>query len=266
MKRLLLMTPLLLAYLTLSAIDPMREYKVRPETYRLDYREVKIATEDDILLNTWIMPPSTDKKRDHTVILAGSDAGNMGFLLNYAFFLVREGFTVITFDYRGFGESSDFDHHPDFLYHAEYIHDFVSVLDWTKDELAPGQISVMAFSMGALVAVAGYSDSSFDFLVAEGFIANPQLNVARIEKLKGKRLQLPEQVIDYEQRLNAIDIPVLVFAGTKDQNTTQADAENFAKKAPEQRSVIGFDGDHLRGVSVLGFPAYLEQVTSFIGG
>ena len=253
----------LLVSTSIFSINPMREYKLRPEAYQLEYEEVKIATQDRTLLNAWVMTPSLETQQDYTFILAGSDAGNMGFLLAYAFYLVREGITVITFDYRGFGESSDFNYNPDFLYHTEYIEDLVTVIDWTKTERKPKKIGVMAFSMGTLVATAAYGESKFDALVAEGFILSPDLNVKRLQELKGKKLLLPEDQSGHRLKINKIDIPVLLFAGTLDQNTTLADSQRFAA-GHDNRKVISFEGDHLKGASIIGLPAYIEAVKSIL--
>lgn len=196
MKKTLLTLSLLLLYFGLQAIDPVREYQLRPEDFKLAYKEVKIDTPDGYRLHTWVMQPESDQRKECTFVIAGSDAGNMGFTLAYAFQLVRRGFTVVTFDYRGFGHSSDFAYNPNYYYHSEYITDFVAVMDWIKEEGLSAKTGVLAFSMGTLIASAGYEPSPYDFLVGEAFIRSPRKNVRRSKRIKGKQLNLPETARD----------------------------------------------------------------------
>lgn len=248
-----------------SAINPMREYKMRPENFQLNYRELKIETEDGYQLNTWIMEPETGSENPVTVIVAGSDAGNMGFNLPYAFYLLRSGYRVVTFDYRGFGDSTEFKFDPKNVYHSEYITDFVSVLNWCREELKPEKIGVLAFSMGTLVTAAGYSASPYDFYIGEGFVLSPEENRARIKKLRGKWLNLPDTATEDTQKINDLDIPILLFAGIADEITTVADSHRFCDTRRNAKT-IEFAGEHLRGAATLGMEKYIEAINKFIGG
>lgn len=259
MTKTLLTLLLLSLYFNIQAIDPSREYQLTPEDFKLAYKEIKIDTPDGHRLHTWVMQPEADKRKDCTFVIAGSDAGNMGFSLAYAFQLVRRGFTVVTFDYRGFGHSSDFEYNPNNYYHSEYITDFVAVMDWVKAEGLTAKTGVLAFSMGTLIASAGYERSPYEFLVGEAFIRAPKKNAHRIKQIKDKQLVLPPTAKADQRALRRMTIPILLFASTIDEITTLKDSRRIAEGHPNRR-VITYEGEHLKGVTALGWERYIEEV------
>jgi len=187
----------------------------------------------------------------------------MGFTLAYAAYLLNSGYDVITFDYRGFGESSDFKHNPNNLYHTEYIDDFHSVVSWVKKEIVPEKIGVLAFSMGTLIATAGFEKSDYDVLVAEGFIKSPRKIVKRIKKTKDKKINLPKSNKSHRQNLNKINIPMLLFGTKEDKTTTLKDSQKVVSKKPN-RKLVEFNGERLRAGFTLGMDNYLNEINEFI--
>ena len=256
---------LLLLFLAkgLFAINPQREYTLRPEQFNLAYREVRVPS-GDAELNVWVMRAAAGEARRETVLIAGGDGGNMGYTLAYASQLIALGYDVVTFDYRGFGGSSDFAHDPRAYYHAEYVDDFVAALRFARSEWGDRDTSVLAFSMGTLVAGAGYCRQPFTALVAEGLIVDPARNVARLRELRNRELTLPAGNKDHAACVAALDLPVLVFSALRDPVTTHADADAYAAAAAAGRTLVPYDGEHLRGVATLGFADYFHRVSEFL--
>jgi len=247
----------------LYSINPMRDYTIKPDKLNIEYEEKKIPSSNSAMLNTWVMKSTIENKKNYTFIIAGSDAGNMGFSLAYAAYLLNSGYDVVTFDYRGFGESSDFKHNENNLYHAEYIDDFHSVVSWVKKEMAPEKIGVLAFSMGTLIATAGFEKSNYDVLVAEGFIKSPKKIVKRIKKTKGKKINLPKSSKSYRQNLNKINIPILLFGTKEDKTTTLKDSQKIVSKKTN-RKLVEFNGERLRAGFILGMDNYLNEINEFL--
>lgn len=245
------------------SINPLKEYKMRPETFKIKYQELKLKTADQYELNTWIMDPSSERDKNVTVIIAGSDAGNMGFSLPYAYYLLNEGYRVVTFDYRGFGDSTDFKYNPDNVYHSEYVTDFLTVMDWCKKELESKKTGVLAFSMGTIITAVGYSSSNYDFYIAEAFIRSPETIRQRIKELKGKELDLPETAITDEQKIEKLHLPILIFSSITDQITTARDSKEFCQSRRNAKT-IEFEGAHLRAAATMGMDNYIREIKIFI--
>lgn len=245
------------------SINPMKEYTMKPDLFKIEYEEVKIKTKDDYELNTWVMESSNEDKKGYTIVIVGSDAGNMGFSLPYASYLLKNGYDVITFDYRGFGDSSSFNYNPNNYYHEEYVEDFVTIIEWTKTKYERNKIGVLAFSMGTLISSIGYNEIKYDVLVGEGFIKSPAKTVKRVKKEKGKELNLPKSAKQDGKRINKIEIPILIFSSRTDKITTLKDSEQIASKRTN-RKVVVFEGEHLRGGYTLGMPNYINEINQFI--
>ena len=90
------------------AIKPDRDYFMTPDSVDWNYEQLEITTEDNFKLNSWIYEANLENSKDTALILAYPDAGNMSYFVYYAWTLAKAGYTVITFDYRGFGKSDDF--------------------------------------------------------------------------------------------------------------------------------------------------------------
>ncbi len=233
-----------------------------PDKFGISYQEVRVGVEGADL-NVWIMSDSTAASKQMTVVIAGSDAGNMGFSLPYARQLLSAGYDVVTFDYRGFGASSDFEHHPDNLYHREYIQDFTGVLQFSKTHFATNRTAVLAFSMGTLIASSGYQHTAYDALIAEGFVLSPRSNIRRTHELNGKNLKLPEGYADDAAAVHEIDVPMLLFSAANDEVTTDRDARAVVAMKTN-RQLVTFEGEHLRGAASLGFATYFEKIVLFL--
>jgi uncharacterized protein len=241
------------------AINPVRDYPRTPKDLGLNYEELKLDTQDGYSLNTWILEPAPEKRKDYTFVLAYGDAGNMSYSLPYAAALVARGYPVVLFDYRGFGHSSYFVMNLNQYYYNEFVTDFETVLQWIKRRQPQQKIGVWAFSMGTMVATLGYKETPFDLLIGEAFVINPLTTALRIQNQKGKTLALPKGAKKVAKRLNKIDIPMLVVCGKTDNITTLQDGKAITDGYPK-RKLLAFEGDHLRGAMLLGFEKYLNKI------
>lgn len=241
-----LLTALLLGLtIKLIAVNPSREYRNTPETFGIKYTEYKIKTSDDFDINVWEYSVLENVTPNKTVIIVGPDAGNMSNLIWQAKVLREKGIRVVSFDYRGFGRSSDFDIVRDNLYHSEFSIDLDSVLKSIRTKYPQEKIGLLALSMGTYISL--IRKETIDFLVAEGFYHDPQLVVDRIKTNKNKIVSLPTQSIKVEI-LNP-SVPVLIFCSTEDTTTVTADAKHFSEK--NNVTIIELKGGHLMGFSIL---------------
>ncbi len=235
--------------LNLLAIDPDREYTLTPDSIGWEYEELKITTEDGFHLNTWIYAPNPDRLKDEVMILAYPDAGNMSYFVYHASILANLGYTVITFDYRGFGKSTDFEIKANNLFHLEFSRDLKAVVEFTDNRFEEKRLGIWAWSMGTMVTTNAYDDirDKIDFLIYDGFIYNPSDHIKRLKSLKGKDTFSPIQSDKYKQKWKAIDIPILLFAGTEDEITTVEDAEGNRDKFNTNPIIKIYEGGHLMG-------------------
>ncbi|MFK7937324.1 MAG: alpha/beta hydrolase, partial [Saprospiraceae bacterium] len=165
-----------------NAIAPVEKYDLTPDDLNIPFQTIALQTPDECTLQAWYMPALTSLGRNVTIVIANSDAGNMGDVLPYAIELYRKGYDVLTFDYRGFGASDSYDYHPDALYLDEYRTDFQTAIRWLKKRQPEREICVLSFSMGTWVAATSHSITPFDYFVGEAVIYRPDLIIERIQE------------------------------------------------------------------------------------
>jgi len=261
MKHILLILVLGLTQ-TANAINPEREYKWTPDQRGLKYTEYQVKTTDNFSINVWEYALPDSVKSNRTVILTGTDAGNMGYLIWQAKAFLSKGLRVIAFDYRGFGKSSDFAINKDFLFYTEFALDLDTVIRETRKKYPTNTIGLYALSMGTHVSL--WRTELIDFTIAEGFYHDPQKVVALIKVNKGKIILLPQNakpIIELPQKT-----PTLIFCASNDKITTTEDANVFASR--NKATIIEFMGDHLGGLSALSKfdlgDEYVDKVITFL--
>ncbi len=249
-----LITPLL-------AINPSREYEKTPADYGLKYSQYNVETPDGYSIKVWEYESDT-LEFQRTVIFVGPDAGNMSHSIWQANFFLEKGIRVISFDYRGFGQSSDFEMNKDFLFYSEFATDLDTVIKSVRKKFSNDTIGLYALSMGTYVSL--IRKEKIDFLVAEGFFTDPYKVVDRIKVNKSKVVLMPADAKAVQELLPSI--PILIFCATNDVITTMHDATEFSAK--NNVAVVEFKGDHLTGFHTMTElnpgDLYLSKITDFL--
>lgn len=249
------------------ALKPDRNYSGKPDSVNLSYKEYDIKTSDDYKLKTWVCKPKPEDDIKKTLILAYGDSGNMSYWLNHAAEFVKKGFTVVMFDYRGFGQSSDFAINNDYLYYNEFVTDLVTIIKWTKKEFKTNKTGIWALSMGTIMSTLALQQEKADFLIAEGYVISPVAIKEFLKQLKNKDIILPEGADKFKKSLDALNIKTLLFAGDKDVVTTINDSKYVASLNKENK-LVEFEGNHLQGFKTLSAGGYgnlyIDEILHFI--
>ena len=165
------------------AIKPNRVYQIYPENLGLIYRDLNVTTSDGLKIKTWFYPaqPALSEKEINeawnnpikkpyvapysknrpTIIIANGDAGNMSYQqVHFALNFTSKGYNVVTFDWRGFGESSEWEINNDYLVYSEFLLDYDAVIKEVlkqNEEVDTNRIAVFGWSTGAYLSMAAAS-------------------------------------------------------------------------------------------------------------
>ncbi|MDO8967153.1 MAG: alpha/beta fold hydrolase [Algoriphagus sp.] len=261
---------LLLSFNSAFAINPDREYIRTPDSVKWAYQQLEIHTADGFRLNTWIYEAKPEKDRDTVLILAYPDAGNMSYFVYHAAILANAGYTVVTFDYRGFGKSQDFEIQKEYLYYKEFAWDLEAVVETISKNIPNKKMGIWAMSMGTTIASRAYPQikNQIDFIIGEGFVTDPD-GIVEYYKEQGKEILLPEDSKDFEKSIESIDCPLLILTASNDKITTHASAMKLQQKLGTNCSIIRYEGDHLTGFQVdydnMGFGGwFLNELEEFL--
>ncbi|UUC45105.1 alpha/beta hydrolase [Flavobacterium cerinum] len=249
------------------ALKPDKNYVAKPEDLSLTYTANTITTRDGYVLQSWAIAPNKENDNKTTLIVAYGDSGNMSYWLNQAWVASNNGYTVVLFDYRGFGKSQDFNINNDYLYYNEFATDLEAVIEWTKVNQKNTKTGIWALSMGTIMTNLALQKQKVDFVIAEGLVYDPSAIASKIKQVKNKTILLPDTNFDIKKLSRSITCPYLLIAGKQDKMTTSEDSKLFSELA-KGRQLIEFDGNHLEGFTKLsgdGFGAiYMQKIQQFI--
>ena len=261
---------LLFSFNSVYSINPDREYIRTPDSVKWNYQQLDINTRDGFRLNTWIYEAKPENDKDTVLILAYPDAGNMSYFVYHAAILANAGYTVVTFDYRGFGKSQDFEIQKEFLYYKEFAWDLEAVVETISKEIPNKKFPISPMSMGTTIASRAYPQikGQIDFIIGEGFVTDPD-GIVDYYKEKGKEILLPESSDEFKISLESIDCPLLILTASNDKVTTHGSAIILQKKLGDNCEISRYEGEHLTGFQVdydnLGFGGwFLSELEEFL--
>ena len=267
MKKLIISICLLIFCSKGFALNPSRTYPVMPETIGLTKQVFKIKITDKIQLHSWVF---VQKDRNKPfVIISNSDGGNMGYCLAQAHAFFSGGYNVVLYDYRGFGESSDFQLNKNMMYYDEFADDLRATVAFVKQQYKTDSIVLYGISMGTIISdIVMQEDLSIKGGIFDSFSINPKLVAQRVFTKKNKTVLLPDGAENYiAGNKKKLRVPVLLFSGLKDQMTRSTDYTDFLLLNKESKMVT-WDCDHIECVYAMSKDSqsdlYIKEIKSYI--
>lgn len=237
MRKIITLTILIFSLYSFG-ISPKIEYSNLPSDYGLRYIDTSITTSDGASISIWKI--DQDSLSNRTFILAYGDAGNKSQLIYHAYYLYNKGYNVIMFDYRGFGGSSFFEFDSLNLYHAEYLIDFQTVVDFTIDSYPKGPLKILSLSMGTIFATHLKLPINATLI-----LDSPVISVKHAQKILKKSIGIKFCIPKLPN--NEYPDNVIVFKGSKDMLLTSKQIQNI--KAANL-VLIHYEGKHLEAMQV----------------
>lgn len=249
----------------LIAGTPVKEYIDNPSYSKVNYEEIYLKTEDNYVLKSWVCLPEKAVDKHIVLVLAYGDSGNMSYWLRQVLEVVKSGYTVVMFDYRGYGESQQFVVEESQLYYDEFVTDLKTAVDYAKLRFGY-KTGIWALSSGSIISTLCAQKVDVDFMVAEGFMADPQDVKAKLLQYAEKTVSLPPSAKEYELALSKLSVPILLFGGDRDGLTTLDEAYRISFLNKKNKLVI-FKGGHLQAFQALTGDShgqrYIEALNDF---
>lgn len=216
-----------------------------PGEVGMAFEEAFVVTEDGIPLRTWYLPAVAERG---VVIVSIGAVGQMSCYLYTAQLLVNLGYSVVIYDYRGFGGSGGV------VDVTNLATDLDAVLRWTRTRTGHPQVSLAGISLGSLpsVAVAARRPDAVNAVLLDSPVSLEQLISRFTFVLQDKtqafiRALAPD--LASEDLIVDVHAPLLVMVGAQDRLTTPGSVERLFDLAPGPK-VFGEipDVGHARGI------------------
>jgi uncharacterized protein len=214
-----------------------------PGDIGIDYLEYYIPASDRQRLRVWYMPGNGARG---TIIVSPGAFGAMTCYLFTAKLLTDQGWSVVIYDYEGFGLSTG----EGTL--AALRPDLETVLQWTLASTGATQVSLMGVSLGSIgsVAVAVDRPDLINAVVLDSPVALGQ-EIERFRELLGVRTE--EIIASLDTWLVSEDIigqmhqPLLVFLHEADIVTPPASVQLLYDLAAGTKELVRYTGEHAAG-------------------
>ncbi|MBI4824076.1 MAG: alpha/beta fold hydrolase [Nitrospirae bacterium] len=200
--------------------QPSKEFIENPYLKGISSEDVYFKTPDGLTLHSWLLMP--EGKSEGFILYLHGNAENISTQIGNVLWLVREGFTVFAFDYRGYGKSEG---SPEIKgLHIDAMTALEKAVSLTNEE----DVIVLGQSLGGAISVYTVANSPFLKNVRAVVIDSAFSSYRAIAKEKASELALtwPFQHIvalsvndDYSP-VRWIDklspVPLLIIHGKKD--------------------------------------------------
>ena len=121
---------LLSVILVVTALKPEPKFAASPADFGMKYRDVEFKTSDGLTLKGWYFNP---KNQSGTVVVISHDGDeNMAKMIELASYFTTLGVNVLTYDYRGYGNSDAFQINNKFFIYGQFEKDLQAAIDFAR--------------------------------------------------------------------------------------------------------------------------------------
>lgn len=216
-----------------------RELALTPRSAGLDYEDVNLVAADGVKLHAWWVPA---REARGTVLVLHGNAGNISHRIGYATMFNRLGYSVLLFDYRGYGKSAGHPSEEGTYRDADAAWQHLTTVRGIKSR----EIVIVGESLGGGVAswvALKYPPRAL--VLASTFTSVPDLG-AQIYPWLPVRLLSSIQYNTLE-RMPQIAAPVLIAHSRTDDIIPYAHGEALFAAARDPKELLALSGGHNDG-------------------
>jgi fermentation-respiration switch protein FrsA (DUF1100 family) len=231
-----------------------------PAEAGLKYEEDWLAVDGETLVRVWYLPTRLDRG---TVVYSCGNAGPMNCYLFAADLLTDIGWSVVIYEYEGFGLSGGE------ASLAVLSRDLEAVVDWARSATGREQVTLMGVSLGSVpsVAVAVKRPEAVNGVILDSPIALAA-QIRRFELLvNGQGQELIDELdgdLISDTLIGRLEQPMLVLLHEEDVIATPETVEALYREAAGPRTVIRFAGLGHALSQFVRTDAYMYYVDRFL--
>ncbi|MCX7829985.1 MAG: alpha/beta hydrolase [Acidobacteria bacterium] len=232
---------------------PERTITAIPKTFGMNYEDLFLEAGGEAKINVWHIP---NEKRQ-LIIHCNGNGGNMSDRVEKYALLYSMGFSVIGFDYRGYGKSSGTPSEKGFYEDLRKVVSFAEQKGYNKEN-----IILYGESIGGGVALQIATESRFCALVLESTFTSLD-EMARIYyKLFPTKLLLKYR-FNNSEKINKINCPVAIMHSQEDEIVPYFMGKKLFEKANEPKIFIELKKGHNDG-GIIICPESAKELNNFL--
>jgi pimeloyl-ACP methyl ester carboxylesterase len=158
------------------ALNPSRTYKQLPDKFNMKYEAHTVETSDGAKLKAWYFP--ADVRTTNLILISHNGEGNMADYLKRVDAFHQMGYNVVTYDYRGFGESAEFEIDNNMYVYPHFQDDMKAMIDFCRQQFVQ-TFDMYGWGVGAGLSLGvGYNRSEIKSIIAD----TPFLSIEDLEE------------------------------------------------------------------------------------
>ncbi|MGQ9837914.1 MAG: alpha/beta hydrolase [Cyanobacteriota bacterium] len=199
----------------------------RPASYQDGERILKLTTSDNLMISAVYLPNPT---ATYTLLYSHGNAEDLGDILPRLLSLQREGFSVLAYDYRGYGTSEGEPSEAGAYKDIEAAYDYL-----VAQGIPPAQILVYGRSVGGGASVYLAAQKPVGGLILESTFVTAFRVLTRIPLL-------PFDRFNNLSRIPNINCPLLILHGTEDSLIPFWHAQTLYRAARDPKRLVPIVG------------------------
>ncbi len=251
------------------ALNPSRTYKQRPDKFNMVYEETKVTTVDGAKLNVWYFPGNV--KTTKLVLILHNGEGNMADYLRKVDQFTSIGYNTVIFDYRGYGESSEFAIDNNMYLYPHFQDDVRAMLDYCRQNHV-AKFYVYGWGIGAGLGLGiGYNRNEVIKVIAD----TPFLSMEDLEKRFSswdEPMEVPfagydkkhEPIYSLDAAPTTFFTGLLIIIGSNDILFTKKDMDALAAKQKKVSAVYLVENPDRIDNFLVDKAAYFKQIAAFL--
>jgi fermentation-respiration switch protein FrsA (DUF1100 family) len=247
----------LIVYLTQAKLVffPGPSPRATPADFGLEFRELELRTRDGVRLHGWFLPA---REARGAVLVSHGNAGSIELRIGLAQAFLEHRWSVLLYDYRGYGQSTGRPSEPGTYLDAEAAHEHLVRVEG----VVPERIVLHGESLGVGVALELALRRPVAAVVAEcGFTSISDMAAGLYPFLPARLLAR----IRYDNlaKVARLGVPLLVIHSPHDEIVPFTHAERLFTAAREPKRLLSTEGGHNDG-GFLRRAAWIAEVGSFL--
>ncbi len=218
-----------------------------PSKYGHRFEDVNFKSEDETKLHGWFLQPAEGVKPKGTIVFHHGNAGSVGYHITFVGWMVREGYQVLMYDYRGFGKSEGE------ITRKGLVEDTRAAISYakTRKDVDARRIISFGHSLGGAKSLAALGEEMIPGVcgvVCFAGFASYQDMARRFAGEMGVNLVTDDySARDFVEKISPV--PILIAHGTLDQTVPLSQGEILFKKAKEPKTIYRIEGgSHTRAL------------------
>lgn len=217
-------------------------------------RDVTLETSDGVRLGAWLVPP-TGRDRRAAVLVAHGNAGHRGHRAELAEALSAQGFSVLLFDYRGYGGNGGDPTEEGLRLDAR------AAQRWLAGHLSGNRIIYFGESLGAAVVTELATEHPPAGLLLRSPFISLVSAAAHLYPFLPARLLLWDRY-ELADQLATVRVPTTVVYGTEDRTIPPEQSREVAASAGGPVTVVAVTGADHNDFALYGGPQVIRAVVA----